>query len=286
MAKRETTAQRGDKEFLYNGFSVMVPHSILEEWEANKHEMIKMIYAVQTLFLRYRTDWVMAKLEPIREGIRCKSEFSPQNGDSLLEMGKKLENHGVKDRVLELLRYKHYRDWHKSPIKDLFTRAVTMAALDGDKRFFKRLYEKLRDPPIPYKPPRKLSPLSELLLFNWVGEGICFCWFTAKALQDFLKETEVGWEPDAIRQARDRLKLPKLSRRLVRSVGKDGENRILLRSAKPDLVLDGVEGLEPRAQGTDSARTIRAIEASRRKAATYRRGVHFASDCQRACFNS
>jgi hypothetical protein len=81
MAKRETTAQRGDKEFLYNGFSVMVPHSILEEWEANKHEMIKMIYAVQTLFLRYRTDWVMAKFRCpyLRLGQRASDQCASQH---------------------------------------------------------------------------------------------------------------------------------------------------------------------------------------------------------------
>jgi hypothetical protein len=252
MPKRETIAQRGDKEFLYNGFSVMVPRSVLKVWEAQVDKQLEMLKVLRRHYA-----------QPITEGILCTLEFGRVPGEPLSKTAEKMANPGVKKAVLELLKYEHYRDWHLSPIRDLFVRAATMAALDGDQGFFKGLGERLKKKPIPNKLLR--NPLNKLLLDNWVGEGICFCWFSDKALQDFLQLTEET-KPllDTIRQARTRqLKLPKLRPSLVRSIERDGQDgkRILLRSSKPDLVPDRVEGLEPRAQETDSARTIRAIGA-------------------------
>jgi hypothetical protein len=198
MTKRETNAKRAQKrstgrdnyqEFHYNGFTVMVPRSVLKAWEAQGNKQLEMINVLEAHYARTRADWEKAKFEAIREGISCTLEFSPQKGDSLREIDRKLENREVKKRVLELLKYQKYRAWHVSPINDLFTRSVVMAALDGDEHFFLELAKQLQKKPIPYKPPRKPSNLAELLLDNWGGTGICFCWFSDNALRDFLRRS-------------------------------------------------------------------------------------------------
>jgi len=222
MAKRETTAQRGDKEFFYNGFVVIVPRSVLKVWEAQVDKQLEMLKVLRRHYA-----------QPITEGILCTLEFGRVPGEPLSKTAEKMANPGVKKAVLELLKYEHYRDWHLSPIRDLFVRAATMAALDGDQGFFKGLGERLKKKPIPNKLLR--SPLNKLLLDNWVAEGICFCWFSDKALQDFLQLAgETKPKLDTIRAARTRLELPKLYRYLVRSARLDGDRkRILLGTSKP-----------------------------------------------------
>jgi hypothetical protein len=235
---KRTRKQRpgGDnyQEFQYNGFTIMVPCSVLKAWEAQGNKQLEMINVMRSHYARTRADWEKAKFEAIREGISCTLEFSPQKGDSPREIARKLENREVKKRVLELLKYQKYRAWHLSPINDLFTRSVVMAALDGDEHFFLELGKQLEKKPIPYKPPRKPSNLAELLLDNWGGTGICFCWFSDNALRDFLGVTGETYTLDAIKKAYARLepKLPRLKRALVRSVERDGK-RILLSGAKP-----------------------------------------------------
>jgi hypothetical protein len=233
MAKRGANSQRAtqapttgrDKAFCYNGFTVMVPISVLDAWDARLDKQREMIAVLRTHLARLRD-------KPISEGIRFKLEFGRVPGEPLSETAKKLANPGVKKAVLKLLKYGHYRDWHLSPIRYDFTRAVTIAAVDGDAAFFKALGERLKKP---CKPGFRISKLKELLLFNWIGTGICFCWFTDRALLDFIKLTEKDGAPftmDAIRLERDRLELPKLRPALVRSIKQDGE-RILLNGAKP-----------------------------------------------------
>jgi hypothetical protein len=244
MAKRAT----GYKEFQYNGFTVLVPRSILQAWEAQpdkKEEMSKVAPALRDRMKR----------KPITDGIRLKLEFGRVPGEPLSKTAEKMMDPGVKKAVLELLKYENYRDWHTSPIRDDFMRAVAMAALDGDQAFFKRLGEILKKP---CKPTARLSKLRELLLSNWAGTGICFCWFTDSALLNFIKLTEKDGTPflmDAIRQERDRLGLLKLKPAFVRSIKKNGK-RILLSSEKPVIITP--DGLEPQAQETAAARTLRA----------------------------
>jgi hypothetical protein len=223
-AARPETNRDGYTEFPYNGFTVVVPRSILQAWEAQSDKQEEMIKVVRELLARMRR-------KPITEGIRLKLEFGRIAGIPLSKTAEKMMNRGVKKAVLELLKYENYRDWQKSPIRDDFTRAVAMAALDGDQAFFKRLGEILKKP----CKPARISKLKDLLLLNWIGEGICFCWFTDSALLNFIKFTEKDGAPfavDAIRQERDRLGLPKLKPAIVRSIKQDGE-RILLSRAKP-----------------------------------------------------
>jgi hypothetical protein len=226
---KRTRKQRPDrdsyKEFQYNGFTVMVPRSVLKAWEAQGDKQLEMINVLQAHYKEQRN-------KVIAEGMRCWWKFSPQKGDSLLEIARKLQDREVKKEVLGLLKYRQYRAWHLSLIDDLFKRAVMMAAYDGDAAFFKGLGERLKRP---CKPAFMVSKLKELLLLNWGGTGICFCWFSDRALLDFIKLTEKDGAPftmDAIRQERDRLYLPKLKPALVRSVTQDGK-QIFLDGAKP-----------------------------------------------------
>jgi hypothetical protein len=203
----------------------MVPRSVLEAWEAQRDKQLEMIEVLRGHYAR-------RKNKPITEGISCELEFTPQRGDSLFEIVKKLENRELKKRVLELLKYREYRAWHLSPINKLFRLAVMMAAHDGDAAFFKALGERLKKP---CGPTLKLSELRSFLLLNWIDTEVCFCWFSDRALLDFIKLTEKDGAPftmDAIRQERERLGLPKLKPALVRSIKQDGK-RILLNGAKP-----------------------------------------------------
>jgi hypothetical protein len=238
-SKRTTAkAKSGGEIFRYNGFDVVVPRSVLKEWEAQAAKWEQMIKVPLAHYALMRADWAMAKIKPIQEGMRCQSELIPEKGDSLLKKLKKLENPEVKERVLELLKYERYRAWNVFPVSEiLFMRAVMMAARDGDEDFFKALGERLKEKPIPYKPPHKPSNLTELLLLNWLAnEGICFCWFSDKALRDFLESTGETYTLDAIKKAYARLnpKLPRLGRALVRSVEKNDKGLIILnpRAAK------------------------------------------------------
>src|SRR5260370_38708123 len=130
----------------------------LKAWHGQSNKQGKMINTLRAHYrrLRYRS---------IVEGVRCTLEFSPQKGDSLLQIGQKLENPEVKNRVLKLVQYGRYRAWHWSPIKDLFTRAVLMAARAGDQAVFKSLGGELKKQ---LKPEVKRRKLNKLLRFKWV----------------------------------------------------------------------------------------------------------------------
>ena len=226
QARKQRPDGENYQEFHYKGFTVMVPRSVLKAWEAQRDKQFEMIEVSRAHYKRLKN-------KPITEGISCELEFTPQRGDSLFEIVKKLENRELKKRVLELLKYREYRAWHLSPINKLFRLALMMAAHDGDAAFFKALGERLKKP---CRPALKLSELRSLLLLNWIDRtGICFCWFTDNALLKFIKLTEKDGAPftiDAIRMERDRLGLPKLKPALVRSIEQDGK-RILLNGEKP-----------------------------------------------------
>jgi hypothetical protein len=129
-----------------------------------------------------------------------------------------LRHRELKARVLSLLRFELHRDWSRSPIAPLFKQGVMWAADDGDQRFFKTLGETLKDKPIPRKVPRD-NPLKQILIDRWiVPKGICLCWFSDKALANFLRHTDQSYSPDAIRKTRERLRLRKVQPPIVRSV--------------------------------------------------------------------
>jgi hypothetical protein len=260
MAKRVANAQPGDKEFSYNGFVVIVPRSVLKVWEAQADKQLEMIKVLLAHYARLRN-------KPITEGIRCTLEFGRVPGEPLSKTAEKLANPKVKESVLELLKYQHYRAWHLSPIRNLFTRAVTMAALDGDEAFFKALGERLKKP---CKPAFKVSDLNKLLLFNWVGTGICFCWFSDRALLDFLDKTKEltggTFTPDAIRQALVRLQLPRLRPPLVRSVAKDGKRIFLSTQLLRPPIASSIDGLTITDFLTDETETARDNRKAREQA--------------------
>src|SRR5262249_31908166 len=148
-------------------------------------------------------------------------QFLPAEGESLATSGTRLTDVQLKRRVLWLLRFSRYRTLNRPPMDRLFKQALAIAADDDDQAFFKALGERLKDKPIPFKSPSKPTPLTKLLLEHWiVKSGICFCWFSDNALTQFLKQTHESYTPDAIRKARERLRLYKLRHPIVRSVEK------------------------------------------------------------------
>jgi hypothetical protein len=151
-------------------------------------------------------------------------------GEQARSPRKKLTIAEVKERVLWLLQFQGYRDLVGSPIEFAFWCAVTAAISDGDHHFFRALSERLKEKPIPFKPPREFLPLVDLLLEHWIAKkGICLCWFSNKALSDFLKQTQKSYyAPDAIRKAYDRLGLRKLRRPLERGIEPDRTDLRLL----------------------------------------------------------
>jgi hypothetical protein len=220
MAKRVANTKHAATEFQYNGFTVVVPRSVLKAWEAQPDKQREMIKVLREHYDRLQN-------KPITEGIRCTLEFARVPGEPLSKTAEKMANPGVKKAVLELLKYQNYRAWHLSPIRNLFIRAVTMAALDGDEAFFKALGERLKKS---CKPAFSISRLKELLLLNWIGTEVCFCWFTDDALLGFIKLTEKDGTPfttDAIRQERDRLGLLKLRPALEKNAQRVGWRGLL-----------------------------------------------------------
>ena len=219
-----------EKEFRFSKFRVMVPRSLLAKWAATSaEETCKIIESMTAVWVVANAEWKQAKFKPTLEGIRTVFECFPSKGDSLAKTVEKLANPELKKRVLWLLKFERYRALNRPPMAKLFLQAVMMAAANGDERFFKALGERLKDKPVPFKALSKSTALSRLLREQWiVKNGLCLCWFSDKALTDFLKKTHRAYTPDAVRKTRERMRLRKLRRPLVRSIATNGD-RIHLR---------------------------------------------------------
>ncbi len=218
-----------EKQFRFRTFRVLVPQTLFKRWAAiSTREKGRIIDSVRAVYAAANEEWKRAKFKPTREGIRTALELTPSIGETLTKTVEKLTNPELEKRVLWLLQFARYRAWNRSPIARFFQRAVTTAAADGDQSFFKALGERLKKKPILFKPPGEPTALKRLLLENWItSRGICFCWFSDKALTDFLKQTHESYTPDAVRKTRERLRLRKLRHPIVRSVEKV-DNRIHL----------------------------------------------------------
>lgn len=229
---------RLEQEFHFRGFRVAVPQSILKGWAAVPvDEVCKIMDSVLLVYVMQNHRWKGARVQPAVVATELNTGEQMIKGLQILREGsnlpvpsaKKLTSAEVKDRVLLLLQFKDYRAWNRSPIAAVFPSVVKLAALEGDQRFFKALGDRLKKKPIPFKAPRKFSPLAELLLEHWITrKEICFCWFSNKALTEFLKKTDETYSADAIRKAYERLRLRKLNPPLVRSIEAEGK-RIRLR---------------------------------------------------------
>ena len=156
----------------------MVPRLLLKKWNATSiNETREITESVLAFYAVTRAAWKDAEFKPTLEGIRAVLELVPSTGETLREAVGRLTNPELKRRVLWLLRFARYRAWNRSPIASLFQRAVAMAAVDGDQRFFKALGERLKDKPIPFEPPHETTALAKLLIDNWVvKDGLCLCW--------------------------------------------------------------------------------------------------------------
>jgi len=219
---------RLEQEFQFRGFRVAVAQSILKGWDAVPvEEKCKIVNSVRVVYAMQNIKWAGAKVQAPALATEVQTGEQRNRGLELLRESvnlpvppaKKLTIAEVKDRLLLLLQFKDYRAWNRSPIAAVFLDVVKFAAIEGDQRFFKALGERLKDKPIAFKPPRKFSPAAELLLEHWIArKGICFCWFSTRALTDFLQRTNVLYTPDAIRKTYTRLRLRKLKRPLVRSI--------------------------------------------------------------------
>jgi hypothetical protein len=220
----------GEKEFRFRKYRVMVPRSLLTKWAATSvEETCKIIESVTAVWAVANAEWKQAKFKPTLEGIRAVFDLLPSRTEPLTKTVEKLANPELKTRVLWLLKFERYRALNRPPMAKLFLQAVIMAAADGDERFFKALGERLKDKPVPFKAPSKSTALSRLLREQWiVKNGLCLCWFSDPALTDFLKKTHGAYTPDAVRKTRERMRLRKLRRPLVRSIATDG-NSIHLR---------------------------------------------------------
>lgn len=209
------------QEFDFRGHRVAVPKSILKGWAAvSTNEVCRIMLSVELVYAMQTIKWKCAKVGPsvvatelaTGEAARTAHQAFHDFLNHKRSPQKKLTIAEIKERVLCLLQFQGYRDWNRSPIATAFLYAFAVAAIEGDQHFFKALGERLKEKPIPFKAPRKFSPLAELLLEHWiVREGICLCWFSNRALKDFLKQTtHKSYTADAIRKAYERFGLPKL----------------------------------------------------------------------------
>jgi hypothetical protein len=201
-------------------------------------EKCKIVDSVRIVYAMQNIKWAGARVQPAILATEVETGEQMTKGSQLFRKrlnfpvpsAKKLTIAEVKDRLLSLLQFKDFREWNCSPIAAVFSHVVALAAIEGDQRFFKALGDRLKEKPIPFKAPRKFSPIAELLLEYWVArKGICFCWFSNNALTDFLKQADKSYTPDAIRKTYERLPLCKLRRPLVRSIEVDSK-RIRLRA--------------------------------------------------------
>ena len=161
---------RLEQEFRLRGFRVAVPKSILKRWATVPvDEVCKIIDSVCVVYAMGNLRWAGARVEPsvVAMGLAAGEQMptAAQIYHDFLNQQrstrKKLTNTQVKDQVLWLLRFADYRDWNCSPIATVFRHAVAVAAIDGDQGFFKALGERLKEKPIPFKAPRKFSPLPQ-----------------------------------------------------------------------------------------------------------------------------
>jgi hypothetical protein len=230
---------RHEREFRFLGFRVAVPKPILKDWAALPTDKVcRIIDSVRVVYAKGNLKWESARAEP---SVVARELATGEQAPTALQLyhaelkhqvftRKKLTGTEAKERVLWLLQFQGYRDLNRSPIAAAFWHAVTVAVSDGDEHLFRALGERVKEKPIPYKPPRESSPPAGLLLEHWiVKKGICFCWFSNRALSDFLKQTQKSYyAPDAIRKAYERLGLRKLRQPLVREIEVAGK-RIRLR---------------------------------------------------------
>src|SRR5262245_62007616 len=155
---------RLEQEFQFRGFRVAVPQSILKAWDAVPlEEKCKIVDSVRLVYMRQNIKWNGARFQPAVVATELKTGEQMNKGLQLFRQGlnlpvppaKKLTIAEVKDRLLLLLQFKDYRAWNRSPIAVEFLRVVAFAAFEGDQRFFKALGERLKEKPIPFKPPGK-----------------------------------------------------------------------------------------------------------------------------------
>jgi hypothetical protein len=216
------------RKFRFRRFTVNVPVSVVTKWEATPiDEFCKILESVSAAYSSLNDSWKRTRSEPIQKAIRWQLERKAVPGEGILQYHDRVTNPNSKDRVLWLLQFQRFRAWNHSPISDLFTQAVMIAALDGDEIFFRKLGRRLEEKPVPYKPTVTLSDLSQILLEHWaVKDGLCLCWFSDTALKNLLALTNRFHTADAVRKARKRLGLAKLTRPLILSVRREGDQLV------------------------------------------------------------
>jgi hypothetical protein len=218
-------AKSAQRDFVFGRFTVTVPEVVVIKWQAMPVEEI--IGSVLANYRNLRGVRERAEFKPILEAIRTELELDVKHAKNLTDLEARLKDHRIKERILSLLQFAHFREWNNSPIKVLFARAVGLAAMDGDDVFFRRLGRRLEEEPIPYKPPLEPNALSAILLEHWVSQhGLCLCWFSDNALTSFLAHTTGIFTVDAVRKAHERLGLVKLRRPLLRSVRREGDKLV------------------------------------------------------------
>jgi len=219
---------RRHRSFKYRGRTVLVDEAIIEKWATVPHaEELAILRSVRLVYTAWLNELKAAKFKPTFEGIRITLTKVIQPGDKLPDIARKLDT-PVNDDVLELLKFSRYRNWNKPPLRTLFCRAVISAAMDGDATFFKRLGRILERKPVPFRAPANATPLEEALVSDWItDEGFCLCWCSDQAIAYLLTETKYSCDFQAVRKARQRLRLRKPSLKLATSVRRDGDRLLL-----------------------------------------------------------
>jgi len=219
---------RRQRSFIYRGREVVMDAENVERWaKINNRDKLEIRRSVRLVYTAWLNELKAAEFKPTFEGIRITLTKDIQPGDKLPDIARKLDT-PVNDDVLELLKFSRYRHWNKSPLRDLFCRAVISAAMDGDATFFKRLGRILERKPVPFRAPAGATPLEEALVSDWItDEGFCLCCCSDQAIADLLTETKYSCDFQAVRKARQRLRLRKPSLKLVTSVRRDGDRLLL-----------------------------------------------------------
>ena len=143
---------RRHRSFKYRGYTLVVDAEIIDRWSnaVTFPAKLRIWRSVREVYTRWLDEVKAAKFYPTAEGIRAELTLDILPTDKLPDIAAKLDDKSVKDQMLQLLKFTRYRQFNKSPLRNLFVRAVNHAAIDGDKTFFMRLGRILERKPVPF----------------------------------------------------------------------------------------------------------------------------------------
>jgi len=215
--------------FTYRSHQILMDARKLAVWaQVTDEEKLQIWRSLRMVYTAWLAEVNAAEFKPTLEGITAELTKGIRPWDKLWDIARKLGDASVKEDVLELLKFSRYRHCNKSPLRDLFCRAVLFAANEGDTKFFKRLGRILEREAVPFHSPGEPTEIERALVTDWItDDGFCLCWCSDQAIADLLQATQYSCDFQAVRKARQRLGLRKPTLRLVTSIRRAGNDIIV-----------------------------------------------------------